>query len=111
MRAGRLRHRVALQRATETANSFNEPVVSWSTLATVWGAVEPISGKEFFAAQQVQSSVSHRITVRYYAGLTTKDRVLWTDPSTSGQRIFDINAILDRDERHRGYELMCTEHH
>ena len=106
MRAGRLRHLVVLQRRDDTAapNAFNEPADAWTDLATVWAAIEPISGREFFAAQQVQSEVSHRITIRYYAGLTTKDRVKF------GERLFDIRAVLDRDERHVEMQLMCTEH-
>lgn len=110
MRAGRLRHRVTIQARSGTANAYNEPADSWSDVATVPAGIEPISGREFFASQQVQGTVSHRITLRYFAGVTIKHRVRWLDPATGVARIFDINAVIDRDERHRSLELMCTEH-
>lgn len=110
MRAGRLRHQVALQRPTGTLNEFGDPVGTWSTIATLWAAVEPLSGREYLAGQTVQSEVSHRITVRYFAGITPRDRIVWTDPSTGLDRTFDIRAVIDRDERHAALEIMCTEH-
>jgi SPP1 family predicted phage head-tail adaptor len=110
MRAGRLRHRVRLQRSTQAPDAVNDPVLTWSDLATVWAQVEPLAGREFFAAQQVQTAVSHRITLRYRAGITPKDRVAWLDPATRAWRYFDINAVLDRDEKHRQLDLMVTEH-
>lgn len=110
MRAGRLRHRVVIQRRTGAANAFNEPTDTWSDLATVSAGVEPISGREYFAAQTVQSEVSHRVTIRYLAGITPKDRIVWTDTATDVARYFDIRAVIDRDERHREMHLMCVEH-
>jgi SPP1 family predicted phage head-tail adaptor len=110
MRIGRLRHRVTLQRRTGAANAFNEPTDTWTDIATVSAGVEPISGREYFAAQQVQSEVSHRVTIRYLAGVNPKDRIVWTDPATDVARYFDIRAVLDRDERHREMQLMCVEH-
>jgi len=110
MRAGRLRHRVVLEERTGSANAYNELPDTWATVATLPAAVEPLGGREFFASQQVQGNVSHRITLRYLAGVTIKHRVRWPDPATGADRIFDINAVIDRDERHRAIELMCTEH-
>ncbi|HRC61626.1 MAG TPA: phage head closure protein [Dehalococcoidia bacterium] len=110
MRAGRLRNRVVIQRRTGAVNAFNEPTDTWSALATVWAGIEPISGREYFAAQQVQSELTHRVTIRYLEGVTPKDRVAWTDPATQATRYFDIRAVIDRDERHREQQLMCVEH-
>lgn len=110
MRAGRLRHRVAIQRRTGAESGFGEPTDTWTDLATVSAGVEPISGREYFAAQQVQSEVTHRVTIRYLAGVTPKDRIVWTDPATGVARYFDIRSVLDKDERHRELALMCVEH-
>ena len=109
MRIGRLRHRLTLQRRTSSENAFNEASTSYTTIATVWGAVEPISGREFFAAQQTQSEITHRVTLRYMPGITADDRILWMDGGR--ERLFDIKSPpIDRDERHRQIELMCVEH-
>lgn len=110
MRAGRLRHRVTLQRRSSALDEFGDPVSAWDVLAAVWAGVEPISGREYLAGQQVQSEVTHRVTVRYFAGLAPQDRIVWPDPSTGVDRVFDIRSIIDRDERHASLEIMCIEH-
>jgi len=110
MRAGRLRHQVAIQRRTSAESNFGEPADTWTTLATVPAGIEPVSGREYFAAQQVQSEVTHRVAIRYFAGISPKDRLVWTDPATGVARYFDIRAVIDQNERHRELQLMCVEH-
>jgi SPP1 family predicted phage head-tail adaptor len=38
-------------------------------VATVWSAVEPLRGREFFSAQAVNSEVTTRIRIRYRPGI------------------------------------------
>ena len=38
---------------------------NWDTVCTVWGAIKTISTREFYAAGQEQSEVTHNIKVRY----------------------------------------------
>lgn len=105
MRAGRLCHRVELQRASESL--VNGAVQkTWATIATVWAEVAPLAGREFFASQQVQSDISHRITMRYIPGvnLTPADRVKF------GTRIFDISAVLNIGERNKEWSIQAVEH-
>lgn len=101
--AGRLRHRVAIQRATRTRDSFGEAIRTWSTLATVWASVEPLRGREFFDAEMVQAEVSHRVIMRAYPGLQATDRLLYEG------RVLEIQAVIDVRERGREYQVMCRE--
>ena len=103
MQAGRLRHRLTLQQASSTPNSFNEMVESWADVATVYGAVEPLRGQEFFAAEQVQSEISVRVRIRYRSGVEPKMR--WK----FGARYLYINAVIDVNERDREIQCMCRE--
>lgn len=52
MEAGKLRDRIELQRASVAIDSHGDQVKTWATLATVWGSVEPLSGREFLQASQ-----------------------------------------------------------
>ncbi len=107
MRAGRLREIVTFQRRSTAQDGFGEQSKDYTDLATVWGAVEPLSGREFFAAQQVQSDVSVRVTCRYssaIAGVTEKDRI------QHGAVFYDIRSVIDVDSRHRELQFMCTKH-
>jgi len=101
--AGRLNKQITIQQVTETKNSFGEVSEAWSTYNTVWAEIKPISGKEYFNAESVQSEVTHKIKTRYLSGITTKMRISYDS------RVFDIETVINIDERSRYIEMMCTE--
>lgn len=105
MKAGRLRHRVTLQRAVTTADGHGDQVRTYSDLATVWADVEAIGGREFIAGAHVQADVTSRITLRARPGLTLTpaDRITW------GTRTFDIRHVIDLQGRSREWQVMATE--
>lgn len=73
--SGRLRHRVTIQRATETADAAGQPIPSWTDLATVWGDYQSSTGVEISPGEQVRSVVNGSVTIRRYDGITPKDRL------------------------------------
>ena len=105
--AGKLRHRVLLQSCTGAVDDYGDPLYSdddqWTTEATVWAAIDPVSGKEFYAAEQARSSVSHKIRLRYRQGVSAAWRVLY------GSRVFRILSVIDWEERHESLLLMAQE--
>jgi SPP1 family predicted phage head-tail adaptor len=103
MRSGPLRHQIVIEEVTETRDSYGGVVETWSTFATVWASVGPIIGREYFASQQVQSEVTHKIRIRYLSGVTTKMRVAFDS------RVFNIESVLNVDERDTEMVLMVTE--
>jgi SPP1 family predicted phage head-tail adaptor len=108
MQAGKLKKRLTIQSLPDVPerNSDGSEKVDdsqWQDLATVWASVEPISGKEFFAAQEIVAEITHRIRLRYYAGLTPKMRLKLND------RIFDMQRILNVEERNRELEILARE--
>lgn len=87
--AGRLRHRIVLQSPSYTQNqTTGENVLSWITQAEVWAAIEPLSAREFIAAQATQSEVSARIVIRYRPDVNATWRILHRG------RVFNINGVL-----------------
>jgi len=103
MDPGKLRHKVTIQQPSATKDGYGALVENWSDVKTVNASVEPLSGRELFAAQQVHSETTTRIKMRYRAGITSKMRVVY------GTRIYDILAPIDPEERHRYLLLMCRE--
>ena len=105
MRAGTLRHRVTLQRKTQTQNPLTGAMVTtWVPVATVWAAVEPLSAREFLSAQAVQSDVSVRITVRYRPGITAAMRLLHDG------KVYNITGVLADKTSGREYlTLPCAQ--
>lgn len=104
MRAGALRHRVRIQTRSATADNYGEPAQTWTTTHTdVPASVEPLSGREMITAAAVQSAITHRVRMRYAAGVDAAARVLF------GTRVLDVQSVINVDERGRELELMCTE--
>lgn len=106
MRAGRLRHIITLQRRSVARTGSGDEVVTWADWKTRRAAVAPLNGREYFAAKQETAEVNHRVRIRYdtvVAAVTVKDRVKF------GTRVFDIQFVIDPEERHRELILMCLE--
>lgn len=103
MRIGKLRHRITIEQADETQNLDGSVVESWSCYATVQASIEPISGREYIAAQSTQADVTHRISLRCLGGIIPKMRVNF------GGRIFEILSVINVGERNVELQLMCRE--
>lgn len=103
MQSGQLRKRLTIQQRSAAQDSYGQPLTTWTDVATVWGAVEPLSGRELMAAEAVQAEVTHQVVIRYRPGISAKMRIAY------GARLFDIQNVLDENERHRILTLLCLE--
>lgn len=93
MHAGKLRHRLAIMRYTPGTDKFGAETKTYGLTTTVWGSVEPLSGRELFTAQQVAARVTHKVTIRGRTELTPKDRIQHRG------RAFELDYVMDREER------------
>ena len=104
---GKMRHRITFQTFTGSLDDYGDPLMSedanWTDAATVWAAIDPVSGREFYAAEQSQSEVTHKVRCRYRSGLTTAMRVRY------GTRKFKIISIINWEERGESLLIMCRE--
>jgi len=103
MQIGKLRHYVDLQSSSDVPNELGEIEKTWSTIASVFASIEPLSGRELLQYQQFNAEMSHRIVIRYNSSVNSKCRVKF------GYRIFDINMVKNPDERNIFLELICKE--
>jgi SPP1 family predicted phage head-tail adaptor len=106
LKAGSINKRVVIERqvtGSPAADEYGAPIYTWETLATVWAAVEPISGREFWAQQQVQSEITARIRIRYRNDVASGMRVVY------GSRYYAIKSVIDPQEYHQELQLMCSE--
>lgn len=126
IRIADLRHLITVQYLDPEAgeDEYGAPISAWVNLGRLWSMVEPLTGREYFAAQQLQAEITHRITTRYhpgwhtaYAFITPAQLVPASDQMgvspqcriTLGSRAFDILSVVDLEERHRWLELRCRE--
>lgn len=104
MRAGTLRYRVSLQRPVVLKNDVGEVIVdSWSEIAKVWAAIEPIKGSEYLTSSEFRSQVLTRIRIRWRADVDATVRVV-TDDGT----VYSIDAAMPVKGLTRELHLMCS---
>lgn len=103
--AGSLDDRITIQRLTAASpdvTGSGMPDESWQDWVTVYASVEPLNGRELFAAQEHHAEVTTRIRIRHRDGITAKMRIVDGDGT-----IYEIRSVLPfkRD----GYiEMLCT---
>lgn len=100
-----MRDRVTVQERAASQGTTGEAVLSWSDVATVRALVETVGGSEAVYAGRVVADASHRVTLRYYPGLTTKHRLLLLPDG----RTLNVLHVEDTDNRHRQHVLLCKE--
>lgn len=87
-----------------SVDAVGAPVDRWVDFVPGWrAAVKPLTGKSLAIARQVNESATHEVTMRYVCGLTREMELLH-----EGRR-FDINSIVDSDEKHYEHVLICQE--
>jgi SPP1 family predicted phage head-tail adaptor len=92
MSAGDYRTKCVIQRAADSVNSIQEPILTWSTHATRYCRLVPSSGFEFVQAMQTTANLRGVIRMRsdtVTRAIKTKDRL-----QIEGQ-IYNIEAIYD----------------
>lgn len=108
---GELRQRITIQSADAAQNSSGEMIPSWTDYVTLWARVSPMTGRELLAAEQILATVSHTIQVRWPGrnfAITAGQRAKFTDPLGT-VHYFDIQAVVNDDQRNRILQLLCTE--
>lgn len=101
MNAGKLRHSIVIDRYVSITDDWGQPIEGWEAVGSFRASVEPISGREYFAAQAAQSEVTTKITMRYQPGILSSDRI------THEGTVYNVLSIIDKDMKNIQLELMC----
>ncbi|WP_339684235.1 phage head closure protein [Gimesia maris] len=103
MEAGKLRHRIDIQQASESRNDLGEVNESWSSLSERWASIEPLQGRELEHAQQISEDINFKITLRHMTGVTPEHRI------TFNGRTFHILSVINTMEQNKELVLLCKE--
>lgn len=95
MRAGKMDRRITLQRKSSSGDSFGQPIETWADISggTVWAEVSPVSGNERWLSQQMIAEADTLFRIRYMAGLTPLDRVVYDG------RTYDVKSVIEIGRR------------
>jgi SPP1 family predicted phage head-tail adaptor len=94
--------RITLQQPAATVDALGQRTETWADLATVWAQAQPLRGREFFAAGQINSEASVRFRIRWRADVTGAMRVLWRGVP------HDIESVIEPNGGREQLELMCA---
>ena len=96
MNAGILTRRVTIDRNVTTQDSSGDPVADWQEFATVWAAIEPLTGREGDLDNNILAEADTRIRMHYSpitAVLTAKHRIRYVN--RYGETIYNIVNVAD----------------
>lgn len=103
MDIGKMTTLLTLQQAGKAPDGMGGGKVTYTDITSLWGNVRPLSGTEYFAGQKLTNKVTHRIRIRYDERVKAKHRFV------DGNRIFEIEAAFDPDERKAEMLCICAE--
>ena len=101
-----LRHRVGIEQRVQTLGPSGEQLDSWSVVALGEpAAIEPLRGREAFAALQISADQPYKVVVRYHPAVryTTDMRVTWEG------RVLDIESVAEEMAAGHYVHLHCRE--
>lgn len=102
-----LRHRVNIQQRTPTLDAYGDiSSESWEDVASAEpAAVEPLRGREFYAASQVNADQPYKVVVRYRPDVTYRAtmRVVWEG------RVLDVESAAEERAEGHWVHLHCRE--
>lgn len=113
MRSGKLRYKVSLQRRQDDQQPGGQVEHSYVEVAKVWCGIASLTGREYLAAQQINSEISSKLTIRFRPEVDETYRIVHTvkhDESPPWTDVYDVLAVLP-DERtgRREMGLLCAK--
>lgn len=106
--AGKLNRRIRMQSATETRDAHGGVIKAWADIGDAWVSIEPMTARELWQAQQVNSDATTKMRGRYDSRYTSKMRAVLHDGRKDTNRTLNLeNVILD--EVGESFQAMCKE--
>lgn len=102
--SGEFRHPITIQKLDKSRNEYGEVIEEWIDFLEIRAAIYPLSGKDFFSAETLNSEVTHKINTRYVEGITSAMRIKF------GERYFEIiSPPINFQEKNILLQIMCKE--
>ena len=96
---GAMRRRLLLEAPVATPDGLGGATFDHETVAAVWAQLEWLSGGEHWRRGRPEQLATHRISMRWRAGVDAGQRL------RDGEHVFDIRAVFDPDGSRR--RLVC----
>lgn len=99
--AEEMNKRITIKSPPTNKNAFGEIVGPWVDVITVWSAMDPLLGNEYFNALAIQSEVEVKFRIRYRPGITNEMRV------QHGTTVYEILSAINVKSMNRELLIYC----
>ncbi|EHZ4170485.1 phage head closure protein [Salmonella enterica] len=106
MRAGKMRHRITIQRSNPIRGPLGEIFYEYHDVADVWADIRAVSAKEYIQMGVENVEIDIRVYIRYRPDVQRGDRVVYKSTNNPGDA-FLIKAVLP-NQRMNMLELLCS---
>ncbi len=103
MQIGQLNRRIDILRQDDQRDSYGGIIGEWVKICSVWANIVPVTSKESFVSDRVQSTSDYKITIRYLPLLTTLDRLVYKG------KCLEITGVKDLITDHKWLEITAKE--
>lgn len=101
--AGRFNRQLTIENQVEVSDGLGGYTKTYEANDAVWAHVCPIGSVIKSEADNQFSEITHKILMRFRAGITTTTRFI------TGTRRFDVETVRDPDESRRYLECLVVE--
>ncbi|MBR1592819.1 MAG: phage head closure protein [Ruminococcus sp.] len=99
--------KIEIQQLAEGFDNIGNQVRQWQTIFNPWAEIRTNTGKEYFAAAQVNSEDEYVFKIRYSRNiaekLSSELRIVYKN------QIFDIKNIQDTNDLHREFVIRAVQ--
>ena len=88
-----LSERVTLQSQTTTTDGAGSISTTWTTVATIWARMKPVSAAQVALAGRDDGVREYDMIARFRTDVNSTWRVLWDG------RKFDVRSVVNKDEQ------------
>lgn len=116
--AGKLRHRIRIERLADDLDSNGDVIQndqtgevsqSWQTVDTVWAAIEPLSAREFIQSAAMQAELVAKIVMRYRTDVDATNRLVHEVNGVDGKIYNPAAPLADKESGLEYLTLPCSE--
>lgn len=116
--AGKLRHRIRIERFAENLDSNGDVIQdpntgevsrSWQAVDTVWAAIEPLSAREFIQSAATQAELVAKIVMRFRTDVDATNRLVHMVNGVAGKIYNPVAPLADKESGFEYMTMPCSE--
>lgn len=92
MEAGRLNHRITIQRPIKSQSKSNQTKTDWKDYLTLWAEIQCTDSTAVSTDGAIQHEGLYKFYIRYTEGITAEMRIKYGKKSDGSDRIFILTG-------------------